>query len=95
MDGIRTAYLEEGDEKHIIREQYVGDIRERCISMQNEGLVGQPDVKYAASIPLVVVEHYCKRHNITMGEWTKNREHIKAMLNDPALSDFRIWKGRV
>lgn len=61
----------------------------------NEGHHGSSEMRHAARIPFVVVERYCNDHNITFEEFMKNREHVKRLLNDPALSAFRIWKGQV
>jgi hypothetical protein len=43
----------------------------------------------------VIVESYMARHGITFTEFCESPEHIKAMVNDPALKAFRIWQGRV
>ena len=68
---------------------------ERAQRMHNEGVHGSSDMKLAATIPNVFIDDYCNRNNITFHEFIKNREHIKAILNDPALAYFRIWKGKV
>ena len=36
-----------------------------------------------------------KLNNIELHEWSSNPVHLKRMLNDPDLSHFRIWPGRV
>jgi hypothetical protein len=64
--------------------------------LHNEGAHGSKDVKHAAHLPAVLVESYCNRLGITFGEFLQRKEgHIKAMLNDPDLSGFRVWKGAV
>jgi len=35
------------------------------------------------------------KHNIEFSEFMQNKAHIRAMLNDPDLRNFRIWPGRV
>lgn len=52
-------------------------------------------MRHAAKLPKALIENYCQRHGITLHEWFVNPAHIKAMLNDPELSGFRIWQGRV
>jgi hypothetical protein len=51
-------------------------------------------MRHAARFPMVVVERYCNEKGITFEEWMSNPEHAKAMLNDSALSAFRVWEGR-
>lgn len=52
-------------------------------------------MKHAARIPFALIENYLAVNQISMHEFQANPAHIKAMLNDPALSHFRIWQGRV
>lgn len=70
-------------------------IMEDAKARQAAGFVGSSDMKHAARLPMVAIDAYCNKHNITFGEWCKEKKHIRAMLNDPALSYFRIWTGRV
>ena len=80
----------------MVREQYVGDIRDYCIARHNEGLHGPAsDFKLMASFPAVVVEHYCNVNQVSFREVMQNPEHFKRMVNDPALADFRIAPGRL
>ena len=52
-------------------------------------------MKLAASLPFVMVENYLNDKRITMAEFMRDRSHVRAMLNDPALSHFRVWPGKV
>lgn len=70
-------------------------IAEHAKKLHNEGLHGSSDFKHAAKIPFVMIEAYCNNNNVTFAEFMQGKEHIKSMLNDPALAHFRIWKGRV
>lgn len=70
-------------------------ILERTQAMNREGHHGSSDMKLAASLPMVVVERYCNNNGITFEQFMQGREHIKRMLNDPDLSYFRIWPGKV
>lgn len=70
-------------------------IAERAKSMHNSGNHGSSEMKLAATIPNVFVDDYCNRNNITFHEFLKNEEHIKRLLNDPAIDHFRIWKGKI
>lgn len=51
--------------------------------------------KHAADYPPGFMEMYAKTKGITFHELMANPVHIRNMLNDPELSGFRVWKGRV
>lgn len=71
-------------------------IAERAKAMHNAGYTGpSPDMKLAASVPFVFVEKYLNDNGITMHEFLRSPDHIKRLLNDPAIGHFRVWKGRV
>ena len=70
-------------------------ILESCKRQQNEGVTGTSDMKLAAKLPFVVVENYCNQHGVSFADVMKQPIHIKRMLNDPDLSGFRVWNGRV
>jgi hypothetical protein len=70
-------------------------IAEHAQRLHNEGFHGSSDMKHAAEIPSVFVEDYCQRNGITFEEFIRNKEHVKRLCNDPAVSHFRIWKGRL
>ena len=63
--------------------------------------MGAPATAFAAGlsiakpVPMVAIESYCNVNGITLQEWFNDRKHVRAMLNDPDLRDFRIWPGRV
>lgn len=77
------------------RTQDCTPILDLCKSQHNEGIHGSSDVKLAAKLPFVVIENYCNVNNVEFSEAMRNPIHLKRMLNDPDLSGFRIWKGRV
>lgn len=70
-------------------------IAEVTKAMHNEGLHGSSDLRYAAEVPVVFVEQYLNQHGITLQEFLRSQEHKRRLLNDPAISAFRVWKGRV
>jgi hypothetical protein len=70
-------------------------IAEQMKAMHNSGDFGSSDMRYAGRIPNVFVEKYCNDNGITFHEFMTNREHVKRLINDPALADFRVYKGRV
>lgn len=77
------------------RTQDCTPIAEHTKALHNAGMHGGSEMKHAAKIPFVIVEDYCNKHNITFHECIANKEHMRRMLNDPDLSVFRIWKGKV
>lgn len=78
----------------IVKQEDVSAILEDAKGRSNSGLHGSSEFKHAAHLPGIVVEKYCLDKGITFHEWMANPIHLRAMLNDPALADFRIWKGR-
>lgn len=91
--GTKTA-LVNGD-LVVERFQDCTPIVEHTKALHREGMHGTSEMKHAAKLPFVIVESYCNLHGITFAEFMQNKDHIKAVLNDPSLSEFRIWKGRV
>jgi len=77
------------------RQQFVADHVDYCKARANEGLHGLPDFKLKASIPVTVVEAYCRINGITLQEFMTNREHTRRIVNDPNFADLRIAPGRM
>lgn len=76
------------------RTQDCNAIADYCKSQRAMGFTGSSELKHAARIPNIMIEAYINTKNITPHEFYANKAHIKAMLQDPALSDFRIWEGK-
>lgn len=70
-------------------------IAEQMKAMHNAGEFGSSEMKYCGRIPNVFVEKYCNDNGISFSEFMGNREHIRRLINDPALAAFRVWKGAV
>ena len=70
-------------------------ILENAQSLHNAGSHGSSELKHAARIPMVIIEKYCNDSGIEFSEFMHNKDHQRRLLNDPALSYFRIWKGAV
>lgn len=95
-NGPVSTVMHEEDGKTIFeRVQDCTPIAEKTKAMHNEGLHGSSEMKLAASLPFVLVERYCNDNAITFSEFCNGQEHIKRMLNDPSLSHFRVWPGKV
>jgi hypothetical protein len=96
MDDIRTTWHDHGAEGAVIaRQGLVGGVVDMCKELHNSGTHGSKDVKHLASVPRLVVEHYCTVNGVTLAEFMRNKDHIKRLLNDPAFADFRVWPGQV
>jgi len=77
------------------RVQDVEPIVNHAAALRQSGEVGSRDMKLAATLPGVVVEQYLATNGITFREFCQDEIHAKRMLNDPALSAFRVWEGRL
>ena len=64
-------------------------------AMHNSGFTGSADMKFAGSVPFVLIEKYCNDSGIEFREFMNSQDHRKRLLNDPAISHFRVWKGRI
>jgi hypothetical protein len=98
MSDIQTIIHRHNDGQGSLTFERVQDcnaIAEKCKTQANQGVTGSSDMKLAASLPYVMVEAYMNRTGIDMNEFCKNKEHIRNMLNDPALAHFRIWGGKI
>lgn len=95
MDGVQTIVKLQGDELITGTSQNCDAILDDAKARHNEGMHGTREMKHAARLPLVVVETYCNVNGVSYAECMANPVHFRAMLNDPALSDFRIWPGAV
>lgn len=91
-----TRYFDHGDEGAVIvRHQIVGPTIDAIKELHNTGMHGTKDTKHVASVPGIVIEAYCQQRGITLNEFMRNREHVRAFINDPAHADFRVWPGRI
>lgn len=92
---IETRFHSDGhtDEFAITRHQRIDPFLDYAKERVATGDTGTSDMKVAAEFPDVVVENYLATTGITFREFLGNPEHVKRMLNDPALKGFRIWQG--
>lgn len=92
---MQTQFHQQDQQIVVASAQDVEPILTACHDRQAAGQHGSGEMRHAASIPMVLVERYCTEQGISFQEWLQDKTHVKAMLNDPALSAFRIWRGRV
>lgn len=95
MGIVTTGILMEGDNLIERRSQDVEPILEQAARLRSNDRVGSSEMRHAARIPMIEIEKYLALTGITMHEFMANPVHIKAMLNNPELSKFRIWQGRI
>lgn len=96
MIDLSTKLHFDNENKMVVeRAQDCNAIADWCKRQSAAGYVGSGEMKHAAKIPNVMIEAYINTKNISPHEFYANPVHMKAILNDPALADFRIWKGQV
>jgi len=98
MDDVKTVIHRHNDGQGTLSIQTLQDctpIAELCKTQQREGVTGTSEMKLAARIPDVMVTAYCNNNNITFSEFINNREHVRRIVNDPAMAHFRVWQGRI
>lgn len=66
-----------------------------CADLRSAGLTGSREMRFAAHFPDAIVRNYCNQKGIDLEEFNRDRVHIRNLLQDPALSKFRIWEGRI
>ena len=93
--GQSTVEFDGDDGIIITKKKDVSDILNYTQARHNSGDHGTKDMKFAGSYPTIVVEHYCTQNGILMSEFLSNPVHQKRLLEDPSLSHFRIWKGKL
>ena len=95
MEGMQTkVHIHNGDAT-FESIQDCTSILNHTTRLHNEGIHGSSEMKHAARIPQVLIERYLADNNVLFSEFCSNQEHIRRMLNDPGLTGFRIWPGRV
>jgi hypothetical protein len=90
-----SSYFEADGKLHIVRKQDVTDVLEACKARHNQGVHGHKETRHLAMIPESVVEKYCETRQVSLREFIRDKNHMKAILNDPDLRNFRIYPGRV
>lgn len=70
-------------------------VRDHCHDLRASGQTGSKAMPHLAEFPAAVVEKYVNDNGITFAEWMQNPVHVRRMLNDPALSGFRVDDRKV
>lgn len=95
QDGTQTVVALEDGALVTGTVQDATPIAEMTKRLANEGIHGSSEMRHAASIPFVFVERYCNERGISFAEFSASQEHKHALINDPALAAFRVWKPSV
>lgn len=92
---VTNTYYNEADDKLTIETvqdaEPIIEYAQRARDAHNPGR----ELYFAGIYPDTIVEAFCKQRGITFEEFILDPEHGKALMRDPDLSKFRVWKGRV
>lgn len=69
--------------------------RDACVLLHNERQFGSSDLRYYGEVTPHMLQAYCDKNGVTWDQAMQNPEHFRRILNDPANSDMRVWKGRI
>ncbi len=92
---VQTRMHEEDGNTIFERVQDCTPIADQCKALHNEGIHGSGEMRHAGRIPAVLVEKYINDNGITYREFIGSEDHIRRVMNDPAMAHFRVWKGRL
>lgn len=96
MSEVKTEFLIHADGTGAIkRSQDVTAVLEDAKARASCGLVGSDDYWHMMELPAVLVEKYCNDVGISFADFMADETHIRRMVNDPALSGFRVHGGRM
>lgn len=70
-------------------------VAEHCKALHNAGLTGDGDMKLAMSVPGWFIVDWCNKKGITIARFMREQSVQTRFLEDPELSMFRVWKGRI
>jgi hypothetical protein len=93
----RIEQVDPHHEAHIYEESMTDlhAVADHCKALSSAGLTGDKEMRHLATIPGILIQQYCNDNGVTFAQFMRQPEHANRMLNDPALSAFRIHKGRV
>lgn len=94
--GIETNFHIDNGDLIIERVADVQNVLDRAANLRSLGqLKTKMGDHFIGTIPLIEIEKYCNRVGVTLHEFWVDDTHMTRMLNDPDLSLFRVWEGRV
>lgn len=92
---VSTRYSFVDGKMIVQRTQDCTAIAEWCKEQCAIGNVGSSEMRFVGRIPDVEIEAYLNETGVSYADFIADPEHMRRMLNDPTLADFRIWKGKI
>lgn len=90
----KTTFCPIGDDQFaIVRTQDVEPVLEQAkkLAAETTGRSKSGDLHHAAEFPMVIIEKYLSDNNVTFEQFMADPEHVRRMLQDPALAGFRVF----
>lgn len=92
--------LEELDARHDVALHEIDradadTVAEYCKAAHNDGAHGSADMKHVMRVDGFFIVDWCNKRGLTFAQFMRDQSIQKAFMEDPELSMFRIWKGRV
>lgn len=92
--------LEEHDDTHDVALHEIDKadadtIAEFCKSAHNAGATGSSEMKHVMRVDGWFIVDWCNKRGVTFAQFMRDESLQMAFMEDPSLSMFRIWKGRV
>lgn len=70
-------------------------LAEHCKALHNNGLHGSKDMKLAMKVDGFFIMDWCNKHGVTWKQFFNDPALQNRFIEDPDLSVFRVWKGRL
>lgn len=80
---------------HEIDKADADTIAKYCKAAHNAGQVGSSEFRHAMKVDGWFIVDWCNRKGVTFAQFMRDQSLVNAFLDDPDLSAFRIWKGRI
>lgn len=90
MIDISKKFIANSDEFGMQLTQDVSPILRDIENYKQHNPTRQKGMHLKASFPMVLVKTYMAQKGIDFNEFINNKEHIKNMCSDPALSKFKV-----
>lgn len=89
IDALHEAHIYEANMDDLYA------VADHCKALQSAGQTGDSEMRALMTVPAIIVQQYMNEKGVSYAEFMRNPEHARRMMNDPALSAFRIHRGRV
>lgn len=92
---VSTRYKIEDGKMYVQRSQDCTAHADWCKEQRAIGNFGTSEMRFAASLPAVEIEKYLNETGVSYADFMADPVHMRRMLRDPTLADFRVWQGQV